>query len=120
MEYYVYAHIGKKSKKIRYIGKGKGTRYINDSGRNNLWYKVNKEEGGFYVEKLIENLTEEEAFYYEAYHILTNKDLVNIQNPNSNSLIKLCTKLIEDLKYEKNAKEFYKKRYEELNYKKNK
>jgi hypothetical protein len=115
MEYYVYAHIGKKSEKIRYIGKGKDKRYLSNSGRTSLWYKTNKEEGGFISEKLIENLTEEEAFYYEAYYILNNKNLVNIQNPNSNSLVKICSELIEKLKYEQEAKEFYKYKFDELN-----
>ena len=66
--YYVYAHINPVNLKIFYIGKGTGERYISKLGRNKFWNNtVNKY--GFSAIKLVDGLTENEAFEIEKIYI---------------------------------------------------
>lgn len=62
--YYVYQHRKKDTNEIFYVGKGKKSRYLEESNRNNYWHNiVNKH--GFISEILFENLDEELALLIE-------------------------------------------------------
>lgn len=62
-KYYVYAHL-KPSGEIFYVGKGSGERLTLTSNRSEFW-KRTAQKNGFSAIKLLENLTEKEAFEKE-------------------------------------------------------
>lgn len=70
-DYYVYVHRRASDNLPFYVGKGKGRRawQITGKSRNPHWHKVNKKHG-LIVELVFENLTEEESFDLEKNTIL--------------------------------------------------
>ena len=69
--YYVYIHRRKSDNLPFYVGKGKGNRAweITGKSRNKYWHKVNAKHG-LIVEIVFDNLSEEEAFQCEKDTIL--------------------------------------------------
>ena len=63
--FYIYQHKARNTNQIFYVGKGKGNRCNTSKGRNRFWHRVVNKYGGFYVEKIAENLDEELAFLIE-------------------------------------------------------
>lgn len=63
--YYVYVHKRKSDGTIFYVGKGKGQRCNDYIRRSNWWKKIVNKSGGFIVDIVKINLTEEEAFLLE-------------------------------------------------------
>jgi hypothetical protein len=62
--FYIYQHRKKSSKEIFYVGKGKNSRHLEESNRNNYWHNiVNKH--GFFSEILFDKLDEELALLIE-------------------------------------------------------
>lgn len=86
--YYVYAHLIPKNKKIFYIGIGKNDRVIDaGSKRNKDWKKVVYENKGFLFIFLHENLTKEISLEYERKYIreIGLENLTNIVGEEGNS-----------------------------------
>jgi len=75
--HYVYAHRRLSDMSVFYIGKGFHNRAWNkSSGRSNYWKNIAKKHG-VYVEILIDNLSEEEAFMFEIQMIKKTDGLIN-------------------------------------------
>ena len=68
-DFYVYSHNRVSDGKCFYIGKGKGTRYIEGRSRNQHWHRVVKEEGGYTFKILVNGLKEKDAFKIESSFI---------------------------------------------------
>lgn len=68
-EFYVYLHRRATDNKVFYVGKGKGSRAFNFNNRNAYWTNV-KNKHGVIVEKVFENLSEEDALRIEKDTIL--------------------------------------------------
>jgi hypothetical protein len=64
-KFYVYCHRRKTDGKCFYIGKGTGNRSETTYSRNRYWYE-NVKEHGFVSEILINNISEQKAFEFEA------------------------------------------------------
>ena len=64
--FYVYAHFGKKTGQMFYIGKGCGSRCDQVGGRNCQWLERHDNEGGFYAVPLLSDLDEAHALATEA------------------------------------------------------
>jgi hypothetical protein len=83
MEFYTYQHRSADTNQIFYVGKGKGNRLFDKNKRGRHWkFYVNKH--GFVVEKLIDKVDEELAFFVEVEAIDLYKKrgikLVNLTN----------------------------------------
>lgn len=83
--FYVYLHKRLTDGSVFYVGKGKNKRAWTKKSRNNHWSNVVKKHGGFDVEIVVDNLTEQESFRVEAEQIaiygidnLTNQTLGGI------------------------------------------
>lgn len=83
--FYVYLHKRPTDGSPFYVGKGKGNRAWVSKSRNQHWRNVVNKHGSFVVEIIKENLTEQEAFDFEAETIksigienLTNQTLGGI------------------------------------------
>lgn len=83
--FYVYLHRRLTDNSVFYVGKGKGKRAWVSKSRNQHWQNVVNKHGGFLVEIIKENLTEQEAFDLEAETVksigidnLTNQTLGGI------------------------------------------
>ena len=83
--FYVYLHKRPTDGSVFYVGKGKKKRAWTKKARNNHWNNVVEKHGGFDVEIVVNNLTEQEAFKIEAEQIaiygienLTNQTLGGI------------------------------------------
>lgn len=83
--FYVYLHKRPTDGSVFYVGKGKNKRAWTKKSRNNHWNNVVKKYGGFDVEIVVDNLTEQESFRVEAEQIaiygidnLTNQTLGGI------------------------------------------
>ena len=74
--YYIYFHINPLKNEIFYVGKGKGKRAFQKTGRSNYWNKYVKKYG-YIIDISEENLTEQEAFDREIFYInkIGRKDL---------------------------------------------
>ena len=68
-KFYVYEWYNVDTDEVFYVGKGCGKRYKEISRRNEL-FKEYYEKFNVDVRLLKENLSEEEAFYYEKYYSL--------------------------------------------------
>ena len=71
-KYYVYFHKLNNTDlvdDIFYIGKGCGNRCYSFRNRNKYWHNKVSKNGKFYVEKIAENLTQDEAFDLEEFYI---------------------------------------------------
>jgi hypothetical protein len=64
-DYYVYIHIGLKSGAVFYVGKGRTIRATSKTKRSLKWKEKVKEEGGYSVKLIHENLNESEAMRLE-------------------------------------------------------
>ncbi len=73
-KYYIYIHYRKDTSVCFYVGKGKGNRWRDTQSRNNHWNNI-KRKHGFYAFKLLENLTEQEAYQLEEKYIAAFKAL---------------------------------------------
>lgn len=62
---YVYLHTRKDNGAIFYVGKGCGKRIFDEKSRNHLWKSVVKDAGGFNFVKMIDGLTDDEAYCFE-------------------------------------------------------
>ena len=67
--FYVYSHIRPSDGTCFYIGKGTGHRVLNGRSRNDEWYNVVYDEGGFLHKILINNISESDAYKYEKQFI---------------------------------------------------
>lgn len=83
--FYVYLHKRPTDNSVFYVGKGKENRAWTNKSRSPHWQHVVDKHGGFLVEIIKENLTEQEAFELEALTVrgigienLTNKTLGGI------------------------------------------
>lgn len=74
--FYVYGHYTVDTNELFYIGKGKGGRLNDKSGRNKLWHRIVSSHG-FRAEKMIEDLEESEAFFQEILGIAEFKPRAN-------------------------------------------
>lgn len=77
--FYIYFHINPSSKKVFYIGKGKGRRAWEKSGRSYYWNNyVNKY--GYEIHIINDNLSEKRAFDWEKLYIsmFGRDNLVNL------------------------------------------
>lgn len=64
--YYIYRHIRLDTNEVFYVGMGKNRRYKDKTGRNNLWNRIFKKcKGNIYCEKILEELSFEEAISKE-------------------------------------------------------
>ena len=64
--FYTYIHIRPDTNEPFYVGKGKGRRHKNKTGRNQYWHNVvNKNNGVFESKIIFEGLTEKEALLKE-------------------------------------------------------
>lgn len=70
--FYVYVHYRESDSLPFYVGKGKGNRAYQFSGRNEYWNRTYKKHGAR-VEIVFENLTEDESFQLEIDTILEFK-----------------------------------------------
>ncbi len=79
-KYYVYVHRDT-SGEIFYVGKGTGDRDTSSKFRNTLWDRKVKQDGNFWVERIADNLFEDQALQLEAKLLasLDSKNLVNIK-----------------------------------------
>lgn len=68
-EFYVYVHFRNDNKKPFYVGKGKGKRFIHSHGRNKYWWNVVIKAGGYFIRKVQQNLSNEQANEREKYWI---------------------------------------------------
>lgn len=69
-KFYVYFH-KRPDGTIFYVGKGHGKRAWVKKSRNNHWNNVVNKYGGFEVEIVVDNLTEQEAFFKEREFVLS-------------------------------------------------
>ena len=78
-EYYVYYHRRLKDNSIFYIGKGKDDRVYSKIGRNIHWKRIVKKDGGFNIEIIKENLTNNKACELEIKEI-NRVEIKNLSN----------------------------------------
>jgi hypothetical protein len=71
--HYVYLHHRNDNNVVFYVGSGAGNRCNQKQNRNKDWFSI-AESVGFYVEKIAENLTKEEARKIE-------QELISVPNP---------------------------------------
>jgi hypothetical protein len=81
--YYIYVHYKKGTNIPFYIGRGQRSRICQKTnGRNQHWKNIVNKYGGFEYDKLEENLTNDEANFYEEFYISLFKSwgfkLVNV------------------------------------------
>lgn len=93
MSYYIYVHKRKDNGVVFYLGKGTKCRaFRKEKYRNKEWKQVVNEAGGFDVEFLYENLTNEEALAIELQLLNSPSsawELINIRKTNKVKEIKL-------------------------------
>lgn len=68
MKFFVYVHLTADTLVPFYIGKGMKQRYASRHNRNKFWKNIVGKHG-FFAIKLIENLEEDEALYWEKFYI---------------------------------------------------
>ena len=66
--YYVYVHRRASDNSVFYVGKGKGCRAWQSSGRSNFWVKT-KLKHGIVIELVLQGLSEDQAFFNEIQFI---------------------------------------------------
>lgn len=76
-DYYVYAHIGKTTNEIFYIGKGRGIRSRVKKSRPKYWHDAVAREDGYTIKHLHESLSEKEALRIEQILLESTKTIVN-------------------------------------------
>jgi len=59
--FYIYRHLRTDTNEVFYVGRGVGSRYRATYGRNIVWHRVVEKCGSFVAQKILENLTLEEA-----------------------------------------------------------
>lgn len=81
---YVYFHIRKDNLVVFYVGKGTATRLNSLYSRNDHWRKIVNDAGGFIATKIIDGMTDEEAYTAEAI-------LIDSMSPDNR--LHLCNKV---------------------------
>jgi len=79
MEYYTYIHTRKDNNTVFYVGKGKGKRAFDRSGRNKHWYNV-VNKAGYKTDICAYWPTEEQALEHEKFLIACFKELSTLVN----------------------------------------
>lgn len=98
-KYYVYVHRDS-SGEVFYVGKGTGNRDTSSKFRNTLWDRRVRQDGNFWVERVADNLFEDQALQLEA-KLLTSfdsKNLVNIKRGTSSDYPSSSEELLSLLK----------------------
>jgi len=94
--FYVYTHRRVSDGVVFYIGKGSGPRALRFSGRGSKYDECLSDSGGVQVDKLAENLSEEDALELEHYYINNPPLDWKLVNKLSNSRTKIID--LEDIR----------------------